>query len=86
MGRAMDRACLKKIINKKVMGNDGSEIGLLKNVTADLETGELSELVVYLNETSSGSRKYKAEGGYVYIPFSALRSIRDYIVVDVRSR
>ncbi|MBC7110243.1 MAG: PRC-barrel domain-containing protein [Archaeoglobi archaeon] len=81
----MERVYLKKIINKKVMGNDGSEIGTLKNVTAELETGDLSEMVVHLNENSSGQRRYRAEGGYIYIPFSSLRSIRDYIVVDVRS-
>jgi|Deesub1362B_J571_1020462.scaffolds.fasta_scaffold00127_26 sporulation protein YlmC with PRC-barrel domain len=82
----MERAYLKKIINKKVMGNDGSEIGVLKNVTADLGTGDLIELVVHINEGSSGSKRFKSEGSYLYIPLSALRSIRDYIVVDVKSR
>ncbi|MBC7110072.1 MAG: PRC-barrel domain-containing protein [Archaeoglobi archaeon] len=81
----MERVYLKKIINKKVMGNDGSEIGTLKNVVAELETGDLAEMVVHLNEGAPNQRRYRAEGGYIYIPFSSLRSIKDYIVVDVRS-
>ncbi len=63
-----------------VMGDDGAEIGELQNITCDLNTGRLEELIV--DPTEKGKRLYKQDkDGYLRISSNKLTSVKDYIVV-----
>ncbi|PXF51175.1 MAG: hypothetical protein C4B55_01850 [Candidatus Methanophagaceae archaeon] len=79
--RGMEKISAQKLKHKKIMDSEGSEMGVLQNIVADAGTGILTELVVKPTAKleTSGFRK---EGDCIFIPFEAVNSIRDVIVVD----
>ncbi len=56
-------------------------IGVLYNIVMDVQTGKLINLVVKPDMSVDKSR-YQMEGNYILIGFSAVRAVRDFIVVD----
>jgi len=79
----MEGVYSRQLAKKKVMTSDGTLIGILHNIISDLETGELVSLVVRPDMGVDPS-EYPVDDGYILIPFRAVRSIRDYIVIDRR--
>ncbi len=79
----MEGVYSRQLAKKKVMTSDGTLIGVLHNIISDLETGELISLVVRPDMGIDPS-EYQTEDGYILIPFRAVRSVRDYIVIDRR--
>lgn len=77
----MARIFAKNLSKKNVMSSDGSVIGVLYNIVMDVQTGRLINLVVKPDMSVDKSR-YQMEGNYVLIGFSAVRAVRDFIVVD----
>jgi sporulation protein YlmC with PRC-barrel domain len=74
----------KELSNKKVMGTDGSEMGILYNITCDMRTGDLVNLIIRPDMTLNVDN-YETQDGMVLIPFAAVRAISDYIVVDKKA-
>ena len=74
----------KELSNKKVMGTDGSEMGILYNITCDMRTGDLVNLIIRPDMTLN-VESYRTEDGFVLVPFSAVRAVKDYIVVDKKA-
>jgi sporulation protein YlmC with PRC-barrel domain len=69
----------KSLARKQVLLSDGTVVGVVYNVTADLRTGVLLNLLVKpQNEIS----ELKKDDGLYVIPFESVRAIKDYIVVD----
>lgn len=77
----MARIFAKNLSKKNVMSSDGSVIGVLHNIVMDVQTGKLVNLVVKPDMSVDKSR-YQMEGNYILIVFSAVRAVRDFIVVD----
>ncbi|HIH40339.1 MAG TPA: PRC-barrel domain containing protein [Halobacteria archaeon] len=71
----------KSLSNKEIVSQDGRKIGLLYNLTVDLDTGDIIDLVVQPDK-SLNTKKYRMDGSLILIPFKAVRSIKEYIVVD----
>ena len=68
---------------KAVMGTDGTELGELYNVTMDLETGRLEDLLVQPLEDSSVQVDFPVdEAGRFQIPVGRVQAVKDYIVVN----
>ncbi len=63
------------------MSNDGMVIGTLKNIMVDLETGQVVDLIVK-PDTTFNTEGYRMDGDRMFIPFEAVKDIKDYIVVD----
>lgn len=80
----MVKVMAKKLSNKKVMGTDGSEMGILYNITCDQRTGELVDLIIRPDMTLN-VENYRTEDGLVLIPFSAVRAVKDFIVIDKKA-
>jgi sporulation protein YlmC with PRC-barrel domain len=80
----MVKVMAKRLSNKKVMGTDGSEMGILYNITCDLRTGDLVDLLIRPDMTLN-VENYRSEEGLVLIPFAAVRAVKDYIVVDKKA-
>ena len=70
------------ISEKAVVDTAGTHLGMLYNVSMDLETGELQELVI-----SSEDRQYAEinekvdEDGRLRIPVDRVQAIKDHIIV-----
>lgn len=77
----MARIFAKNLSKKNVMSSDGSVIGVLYNIVMDVQTGKLINLVVKPDMSVEKSR-YQMDGNYILIGFSAVRAVRDFIVVD----
>ena len=77
----MQKISALKLSNKRVVDSEGGEMGTLHNIVAEAGTGMLKELVVKPAEEldTSGFRK---EDDYIFIPFVAVKAIKDVIVVD----
>lgn len=74
----------KNLSGMEVMGADGSELGMLYNVTMDLNSGQLHDLVVEPHEDARpGSHSFETdEEGRLHVPVSRVQAVKDYIVVD----
>jgi sporulation protein YlmC with PRC-barrel domain len=74
----------ENLSDKAVVGADGTEIGPLYNITMDLRTGALGDLLVDPNEEFSvGSSGFGVdESGLLHVPVSRVQAVKDYIVVE----
>jgi sporulation protein YlmC with PRC-barrel domain len=71
----------KEMADKKVVSVDGVEIGRVHNVVVDIKTGAIVDLVVK-PDMNLETANYRTEGGYVLLPFDAVRSVKSYIVIE----
>ncbi|MFC7069445.1 PRC-barrel domain-containing protein [Halobaculum lipolyticum] len=73
----------ENLSGKAVMGSDGTELGMLYNITMDLKTGTLSDLLVTPNEELSPAQVPfdRDESGRFHVPVSSVQAVKDYIVV-----
>ena len=73
----------ENLSGKAVMGSDGTELGMLYNITMNLTTGSLADLIVEpKEETAFDSELELDEDGRYHIPVRNVRAVKDYIVVD----
>jgi sporulation protein YlmC with PRC-barrel domain len=77
----MEKVSVLKLSEKRVMDSEGIEMGVVQNIIAEAGTGALKELVVKPAEDLDTSR-FKKEGEYIFIPFEAVKAIRDVIIAD----
>ncbi|ABK13878.1 PRC-barrel domain protein [Methanothrix thermoacetophila PT] len=80
-GGFMKKVFASDLAGKEIVTVDGIVLGELENITFNADTGELVDLVVKPDRNLSRVR-YRADGKFVRIPFSAVCAIKDYIVVD----
>ncbi|MDY6775115.1 MAG: PRC-barrel domain-containing protein [Halobacteria archaeon] len=78
----MTQVLARNLIDKKVMGDDGTELGRLTSITCDLGTGRLGDLV--LEPTKKGREIYGSgsEDGSIRIPTRRINAVKDVIVVN----
>ncbi len=70
-----------KLSYKKVVDSEGGEMGVVHNIVAEAGTGMLKELVIKPSDELDTSG-FKKEDDYVFLPFDAVKAIKDVIVVD----
>lgn len=73
----------ENLSGKAVMGSDGTELGMLYNITMDVKTGKLSDLVIQPNEEISPKAvNYNLqEDGRFHVPVQRVQAVKDYIVI-----
>ncbi len=80
----MANVLAENLSGKAVMGDDGTELGMLYNITMDLKSGSLEHLLVSPNEqlapTESGFSVN--DDGRMEIPVTHVQAVKDYIVVQ----
>ncbi|WP_246998656.1 PRC-barrel domain-containing protein [Halosolutus gelatinilyticus] len=74
----------ENLSGKSVMGSDGTELGLLYNITMDLKSGTLRNLVVNPDEeVSPRNVDFELDDtGRFLVPVSRVQAVKDYIVVQ----
>jgi sporulation protein YlmC with PRC-barrel domain len=74
----------ENLSGKAIMGTDGTELGMLYNITMDLKTGRLSDLLVTPNESVSEDQIpfEQDEEGHFLVPVERVQAVKDYIVVQ----
>jgi len=80
----MSEILAENLSGKAVMGSDGTELGMLYNITMDLKTGELADLLVEPDEQlNSDAVEFDSdEQGRFEVPVKRVQAVKDYIVVQ----
>jgi sporulation protein YlmC with PRC-barrel domain len=73
----------ENLSGKAVMGADGTELGMLYNITMDLDSGALGDLIVSPNEELDPAAFGfpTDETGQLRVPVANVQAVKDYIVV-----
>lgn len=71
----------KSLSKKVVLLSDGTVVGTVYNITVDLKTGSLIDLLV---KPQTEIPEIVKEDGIYVIPFESVKSISDYVVLDRR--
>ena len=74
----------ENLSGKSVMGSDGTELGMLDNITMDLKSGKLHDLVIEPDEELAG-RTVDFElndAGRFLVSVNRVQAVKDYIVVQ----
>ena len=72
----------ENLSGKDVMGTDGAEIGSLYNITMDLDTGALGDLVVEPAETYRDGEFDRDEDGRLLVSVSRAQAVKDHMIVE----
>ncbi|ELZ34105.1 hypothetical protein C474_04070 [Halogeometricum pallidum JCM 14848] len=74
----------ENLSGKAVMGADGTELGMLYNITMNLKTGTLHDLLVSPHEEVRADKVAfeQDEDGRFHVPVSSVQAVKDYIVVQ----
>ena len=74
----------ENLSGKSIMGSDGTELGLLYNITMDVKSGKLHDLVIEPDEELSGRNVdfERNDRGHFLVPVSRVQAVKDYIVVQ----
>lgn len=80
----MSDVLAENLSGKAVMGSDGTELGMLYNITMDLKTGSLADLVVEPGQEieASESTFQIGDDGLFHVPVHRVQAVKDYIVVQ----
>ncbi|MFC4359614.1 PRC-barrel domain-containing protein [Halobium salinum] len=72
----------ENLSGKAVMGSDGTELGMLYNITMNLKTGALGDLVIEPHEAVAEQLSFeRTEEGHFRVPVDHVQAVKDYIVV-----
>jgi len=72
----------KQLAGKRVVTNDGEDLGKLVDLIVNEINGKITTVVVEANPDNSTARKMKKEDGYIMIPYNSVLAVADYIIVD----
>ncbi len=80
----MSEILAENLSGKAVMGADGVELGMLYNITMDVKSGELHELVITPNDdvTATDLGLTLDEENRLRMPVNRVQAVKDYIVVQ----
>ena len=77
----MEQVLASSLSGYSVMTTTGAELGVLSNVTADLQTGELEYFRVDPNGNNTGGFQ-ETDDGHVLVPADAVSEKSDYLLVE----
>ncbi len=71
----------ENLSGKAVMGSDGAEIGMLYNITMDIKTGRLQDLIIDpdgVNETEFETDT----AGRLLVPVDRVQAVKDHMIIQ----
>ena len=71
----------ENLSEKTVMGSDGTNLGSLYNITMDVKTGSLRNLIVDPSDAVVNVDFDRDDLGHYLIPVSRVQAVKDTIVV-----
>ncbi|PSP32668.1 photosystem reaction center subunit H [Halobacteriales archaeon QH_10_67_22] len=72
----------ENLSGKAVTGSDGAELGMLYNITMDIESGRLADLLIDPNEHIDTSGYETNEQGHLRVPVSRVQAVKDHMIVE----
>jgi len=71
----------ENLSGKDVMGTDGAELGSLYNITMDLSSGTLHNLVIDPAESLRDPEFDYNEQGRLLVPVERVQAVKDHMIV-----
>ena len=75
------KAMENELRGKKVMSQEGLYLGIIKNITADENTGKLVDLIVEPSDKIDPRLYHQNEDGYLIFPFDSVKSVKDVVIL-----
>ena len=72
----------KQLVGKKVVTSDGFDLGRFVDAEISKVTGKINVILVEADPDSSIANKMRGEEEHIKVPYGAVTSVNDYIVVD----
>jgi sporulation protein YlmC with PRC-barrel domain len=72
----------ENLSGKDVMGADGAELGSLYNITMDLSSGALKNLVIEPAENLRETEFEYNEHGRLVVPVDRVRAVKDHMIIQ----
>jgi sporulation protein YlmC with PRC-barrel domain len=72
----------ENLSGKAVMGTDGTELGMLYNITMDANSGRLENLVVEPEGITRDTEFSRDEGGRMLVPVERVQAVKDHMIVQ----
>ncbi len=78
-----ERKPSREIVGKLVVTKEGKRLGVVRDITFETRSGELIQLVITSTTSYASSLNLeKGKGGELFIPYSAILAIGDFVVVN----
>lgn len=77
----MPEILAENLSGKDVMGTDGAELGSLYNITMDLKSGSLHDLVIDPNESLGETGFERDETGRLLVPVNRVQAVKDHMII-----
>jgi sporulation protein YlmC with PRC-barrel domain len=71
----------ENLSGKAVIGSDGKRLGMLYNITMEMQTGRLADLLVDPDESVRDLDFETDNYGHYRVPVSRVQAVKDHIVV-----
>ncbi|MEM4633701.1 MAG: PRC-barrel domain-containing protein [Candidatus Anstonellaceae archaeon] len=75
----------KQLGGKKIITNDGEELGRLIDLEVSESTGKIENILLEPNLDNPTARRLNKEDGLVVIPYSSVLAASDHIIVDKKT-
>lgn len=75
----------KQLVGKKVITNDGFDLGRFVDAEISKVTGKINNLLIEPDPDSSLANKIKSDEDMIKVSYNAVQAVNDYIVVDRRN-
>ena len=72
----------ENLSGKAVMGTDGTELGMLYNITMDSNSGRLENLVVDPDDMLREANFETDSGGRLLVPVTRVQAVKDHMIVE----
>ncbi|WP_135303823.1 PRC-barrel domain-containing protein [Haloarcula amylovorans] len=72
----------ENLSGKDVMGTDGAEIGSLYNITMDISSGTLYNLVIDPAESLRNTDFEYTDQGRLLVPVERVKAVKDHMIVN----
>jgi len=79
----MSEILAENLSGKAVMGSDGAELGMLYNITMDLDTGRLTNLVINPDDSYTGGDDFETDPhGRLLVPVNRVQAVKDHMIIQ----
>ena len=75
----------KELIGKKVVSTSGYDIGRLTDAEISQVTGKINYVLVEPSADSTLAKKLSPSEGEIKVPYSAVTSVADYVMIDTKN-
>jgi len=78
-------AIAKQLAGKRLITNDGEEIGRVVDIDVDPVEGRILSVIAEPNADSSTAMKLEKQGKMIVVDYGAILAVSDHMIVDKKS-